>query len=246
MTYNVQRAMAACGAAFLLILGVGLFVANFLPPIPPDLTTEELSQRYLRDTDRIRVGSLIMIIGWGISLPFAAVITQQMRRIEGRHTALGIAQAVAGGVNALAFTVPSIIFAAAVYRPDRDPDVLQGMNDMAWFMLLINITFISIQAAITGIAILSDRNQIPVFPRWVGYSLLWAVVVFWLGYALTFFKTGPFAWDGLLAFWIAFFAFIYWYLVMIWATFRAINAEEREEAAGVTPPTLDPHAVTSS
>jgi hypothetical protein len=41
-----------------------------------------------------------------------------------------------------------------------------------------------------------------------------------------FFRTGPFAWNGLLAFWVAASAFFIWLLVMPWITLRAINNAE--------------------
>ena len=40
-----------------------------------------------------------------------------------------------------------------------------------------------------------------------------------------FFRTGPFAWNGLLAFWIAAGAFFVWILVMTRLTLLSINEE---------------------
>ncbi|MCY1554822.1 hypothetical protein D9M68_914260 [compost metagenome] len=42
-----------------------------------------------------------------------------------------------------------------------------------------------------------------------------------------FFKTGPFAYDGIISFWEAVVVFFGWILVMTITTFTAINNEER-------------------
>lgn len=45
------------------------------------------------------------------------------------------------------------------------------------------------------------------------------------------FRTGPFAWNGLLAFWLAASAFFAWLITMMCLTLRAISAEANEVGA---------------
>ena len=52
---------------------------------------------------------------------------------------------------------------------------------------------------------------------------------------LTFFKTGPFAWNGLLSFWVAAGAFGAWFLVMTPLMVRAAARVEDENRAPAVP-----------
>jgi hypothetical protein len=63
--------------------------------------------------------------------------------------------------------------------------------------------------------VLGDRNASPEMPRWVGFMNLWVAVLFIPGGFLTFFKTGPFAWNGVFVYWIPLVVFLGWYLVMV-------------------------------
>jgi len=46
-----------------------------------------------------------------------------------------------------------------------------------------------------------------------------------------FFKDGPYAWNGLLAFWVPLTAYATWMLVSFWLLRQAIAHEERERHA---------------
>ncbi len=63
----------------------------------------------------------------------------------------------------------------------------------------------------------------------MAYLNLW-VVVLYLPTALDmFFKTGVFAWNGALVFWIPAFAFFTWCAAMTFATVRAIDEHDAGE-----------------
>jgi len=82
------------------------------------------------------------------------------------------------------------------------------------------------QNFIIGIAVLSDAGEPPVFPRWVAFLNFWVAI----GYAptclLPFFKSGPFAWSGVLVFWLAGTVFCAWFIAMTVVLLKAIRQEE--------------------
>ena len=59
---------------------------------------------------------------------------------------------------------------------------------------------------------------------------LWVGALFVPGGLLTFFKHGPFAWNGLFAFWIPLLTFFAWYLLMFVFLRKAIIDEARAPA----------------
>ncbi|WP_445187309.1 hypothetical protein ACTXG6_09070 [Pseudonocardia sp. Cha107L01] len=63
------------------------------------------------------------------------------------------------------------------------------------------------------------------YPRWTAYFNVWAAVLFLPGGLAYFFRTGPFAWNGVFAFWVAASTFFLWLLVMTWLTIAAIDTE---------------------
>ncbi|MGQ0465089.1 MAG: DUF4386 family protein [Sporichthyaceae bacterium] len=223
----VQRAMAWCGMGFVVVFGAGLLVTGWVPPIPPDWTAEQTAAHYQENAGRIRTGCLLMLIGAGFTVPFWAAVSAQMKRIDSRFAVLAQAQLLAGAVAVLVFTIPVVIFSAAAFRPERDPVVTQALNDVGWFFFLFNFPSVTFQAIVIAVAVFSDRNPDPVFPRWLGYALVWSAIGFVPGGLLTYFKTGPFAWNGLFSWWVAAVAFFSWFLVMIWATLRAIARAPR-------------------
>lgn len=88
------------------------------------------------------------------------------------------------------------------------------MNDFAWMTLLMTVSTFAVQNFAIGCAILGDKNVQPIYPRWMGYFTFWVGVSFVPGVMLIFFKSGPFAWDGLFSFWLPFTAFFAWFQLM--------------------------------
>ncbi|MGQ0624926.1 MAG: hypothetical protein ACT4PP_09825 [Sporichthyaceae bacterium] len=231
MSTSTQRAMAWCGLGMVTFFGAGILVADFLPPISPDDTAAQVAARYAEDANRIRTGAILMLAGGGFAIPFFASITMAMRRIRGHLDVLCLAQLLAGAVAVLVVSVPALFFAVAAFRPDtQDPNVTQALNDVGWFLFLMNVWTVTFQSLVIAAAVLTDRNAEPVFPRWVGYVMVWCALAFIPGGFLAYFTTGPLAWDGLLSFWLAAVFFFSWILVLLWATLRAVANEARAGA----------------
>jgi hypothetical protein len=84
-----------------------------------------------------------------------------------------------------------------------------------------------------------DRSARQVFPRWVGYANLWVPLTFVPALMPFFFKTGPFAWQGLLVFYLGLATLGAWVVIMVWALLRAVREQATSSdsgAAGVTSP----------
>jgi uncharacterized membrane protein YciS (DUF1049 family) len=86
------------------------------------------------------------------------------------------------------------------------------------------------QLLVIAMAIFDDKEQ-KVFPRWLGYLNVWVAIGFTPTALIYFFKHGPFAWNGLLAFWLALTIFCGWFLTMFVYVVRAIRNQAAEERA---------------
>jgi hypothetical protein len=221
--------------AFTVLFTIGIWpLAGFMPPMSPDLTAIELATIYRENTLPIRTGALIMMACAGLMCPFLAVIAVQMKRIEGRNAVLTITQISSGTIGVLMLILPTVAWTSAAFRPERSPELITLLNDFGFICLLMTFGNFVVQNFAIGFAILGDKNERPVFPRWLGFFNLWVAITFLPGGLLTFFKTGPFAWDGLFVWWIPILVFFSWYLIMFVMLRKAINQQSNEQLDAVT------------
>jgi hypothetical protein len=215
MNTRHQLLGAWSGIFFCAVFTLGFwFIAGFVPPPSPSASAAQIAELYQQNTWQIRLGALLMMACSAFIVPFAAAISVQMKRMEGSSPVLTYTQLASGSLGIVFFILPAMLWTIAAYRPSRDPQLILLLNDMGWLIFLMPFTSFIVQNISIGLAVLSDRSEHPVFPRWVGFFNFWVAVLFVPGGLITFFKTGPFAWDGLFAFWVPLIVFFIWYLVM--------------------------------
>ncbi|WP_244917292.1 hypothetical protein [Sphingobium xenophagum] len=157
--------------------------------------------------------------------PFLAAIATFMKKIEGPIAPLtwAFVMVVAFGFVTLFFA--GLIFTAAAYRLDRPDAVVSALSDIAFLLFVMPAVPAFVQKLLTGFVILGDRRAQPILPRWLGYMNLWTGVLLLPGLAIGLFKTGPFAWNGALAFWLPAVVFGIWFNLMIVAMLGAIKRD---------------------
>jgi hypothetical protein len=146
--------------------------------------------------------------------------------------ALVYGQLVAGGAFLFVAIAPVMAMIVASFRPERNPEITQALNDLAWIPFIMVFTTLMAQMVIVAAAVFLDEAE-EVFPRWVGYVSAWAAVLLIPAVLIPFFKEGPFAWHGIFQFWLAATLFFGWFAVMSVALIRAISreAETNEDTA---------------
>lgn len=215
MSGRIQIKCAWLGIICPLLFFGGLMTAGFFPPMRPMQSAQEVAAIYRQNTVGIRLGALIMMISAAFYLPFTAVIAAQVRKIErGRLPILTYAQVAAGVSVVNLFFLPALFWTVAAFRPDRSLDVTQALNDLAWLTMLMPFMLAAAQNIALAVAIFSDRNEEPIFPRWLAYFNIWIALLLAPGGFITFFKTGPLAWHGLLGFWIPVLFYGPWFFVV--------------------------------
>ena len=215
MNSRTQLLCAWSGLAFTLLFAVGFWpLAQFVPPPAPNMTAAEVVAMYQASHTRLCLGILVMMLSTGLYLPFITVISVQIKHIEASPGILSRLQLVSGGLSVIFFIFACVGWGAAAFRLERSPELVMLMNDFGWMTLLMTVSTFAVQNFAIGFAILGDKNAYPVYPRWMGYFTFWVGVSFIPGVMLIFFKTGPFAWNGLFSFWLPFTAFFVWFQLM--------------------------------
>lgn len=226
MNTNNQLLCAWTGLVCAILFYVALWpLAHFIPPYSPLASATEVVAKYEGNRTGIRLGMIVLQIAGALFVPFAAVISSQMKRIEGQFSALSSTQLASAVGLAIFLQLPAMTFTVTAFRPERSPELILLLNDLAWIYLMMAIAAASVQNFAIGFTILSDKNPNPVFPRWVAYANFWVGIGYLPGNLLTFFKVGPFAWDGLFSFYFVALIFAIWFCVMIPAVFKAIRQQ---------------------
>ncbi|MEM7543173.1 MAG: hypothetical protein AAF384_16540 [Pseudomonadota bacterium] len=209
------------GFGFAAVCLMGFILAGFIPPMSPSLSAREIAAIYSENTLSMRFAVLLIMTSAGFICFFVAGIASQLQRIEGGTGPYTMAQISAGSLTALIFVFAAVFYTQAAFRPDRAPEFIRIMNDLGWTTMLMTFAPFIFQNFAIALCILSDQNETPIFPRWVGYYNFWVAVSFIPGGMLTFFKTGPFAWDGLFVWWVPFTMFFGWYVLMFFIVRKA-------------------------
>lgn len=214
----------------LFFIGWAIF-AGWIPPPTPSMTPDQVAAVYQDRTVPIRAGMMIMMYSGPLYGVFSAIIMIYMLRMKGPSPALAYGQLTAGTATILFLIVPAQIYGATVFRPDRAADITYFGNDLGWFMFdMVNSTLIT-QYLTLGLAVLFDDSARPAFPRWFGYFNFWSALLLIPASLITFFKTGPFCWAGILGFYLGVVIFTAWCLVTFWLLVQAIKNQPTTASA---------------
>lgn len=206
-----------CNLAFVALTAIGwLGIAHFWAPARADLGLEATKQWFTETYSwQVLIGCSIFYVAAGLLTPGSIAFGIMLSKIEGRHPLFSITTAVCGVFISLIVFFNCCAWIVAAYRPEFGADVIQAWYDWAWFAFLLGWIYLSIEMASTGVVELMDDRPRPMVPRWLTwFSILGAVGI--LGAAgPAFFKSGPFAYHGLLAFYLP---------VVVWGAYLALTS----------------------
>ena len=213
---------------FYTIFGV-VFVlfGRIMPPQSPrDSLTEIVT---FMQSPNLLVATVVLCLSVGLASIASALVAVQMKRMEGVSPAMPYAY-LAGAVMVGAIPgclFPMLCFALGAFRPDYDPQILALLYDMGFMAFIGSLGCFCCMYMVFAIAIFLDKRRI--FPKWLAYFTIWNFVTELVAAPGWITKTGPFAWDGLLSFYLGTLIFVVWEFCLCVCLYKAIKSQTLEE-----------------
>lgn len=220
---GVLVAFELCG----LLYGLGLVVvARLILPAPsPAATAAEVATQFTAHSTGIRAGALLMVVAVGLFAPFGALLAARTRRMEGELPVFTMLQLVSFGATLLASFLVPMCFALASFRAWHEPEIVQLLNDAAWYLLLYIWPLFTVWLWAVGLAVLLAEPGTETLPRWTGPLSMWCGLLFAPSLLINHVKAGPLAYDGLLGLYVPAAALGIWGVGMSYACLSQARAE---------------------
>ena len=227
-----QLISAWCGPLFLItfVLFWGV-IANNVPNPDPGATAEAIKGRYLDNLVGIRVGFIVSIVTICLYMPWSCVLAGQMMKIEGRDMpVLSFLQLIGGALTVMVVSFSATFWVTGAFRPDAAAETFQLMTDMGWLTIDLQYACTTLQMVAAALVGLADKRAVPLFPRWVCYLTIWCGISFFPASLTGVLKSGPFAWNGVLSFYIPYFCWLCWFATASIYMFKVIRRRMALEA----------------
>lgn len=211
---------------------VFLLLARLMPPPSPGLSTGQIVDFIASNRFNLQLAMVILSLSLGLSAFTNGLVFTQMRRMEGTGTVLPYAYLGSLAVAALPGCMfCSILFSVAAFRPDRDPQLVAMLYDFGLVSFVGCLGCFAVQYIVFAIAVFLDKRSI--FPKWLGYMTVWNVVTELLAAPVWIFKSGVFAWDGFIAFYMGTVIWIVWQFSQTLCLYRAIRSQREVELLAI-------------
>ena len=214
MSARTERLFIWCGVAGTVVLFVGLIVAHLLPPPSPSENAAHVTTFYRDHLTALRWGSILMGFGAAMLAPWLGVMTNHLKAIKGHGSITAYCQLALGALLIFEVVLPIAILQVVLFRLGRPVADTQALSDL--FLLLFvspAYTFI-VELLVTAAAIWRDRSTPRVFPPWIAAVNIGTAVLSVPSIITLFERSGPWAWSGVLGFWVPTAVFGVWVVVM--------------------------------
>ncbi|KAH7134503.1 integral membrane protein [Dactylonectria estremocensis] len=225
----IQYYSACCGAASVIFFVVSFAIADFIPPPKPSWGAEQVAKFYQDHTTRIHAGAAINMIAGGFYLPFSTAISYQIRRVPNMPYIIHQVQLASASAGIWTFMLPGIVLAIASYRPDRPVEITYALNDFFWLVAFMPWPTFMVQNFAFAYAIIIDTRKKPLFPKELAIVNILMPILFSLATGMHTVYSGPFAWDGVITFYLIGFTFLVQVCVDSICLALAAREEERNE-----------------
>ena len=227
---RLHLAVAWTGPLCLLTFFAGWIVLshNYPPPDPMFTAQELVDKYYAKYRGGIMLGMSLSACFGMFYLPWTCIVSAQMRKIEfpllyfqlqeeaeraaHRKAAFEMMQRekvpilalmqLSGGLLTAWILVmcPCIWVWCAESAPYGNPETIRTLHFISWYIFNMTWMITAIQYIAIGVFSLIDKQKPLLFPPWLGYLAIGVSITFIPLTFLPYFKSGPFAINGLWAF----------------------------------------------
>lgn len=228
LSLRYQMLSAWSGPVFLVtfIIFWGFLGGNLPSPAGPALTAQQVAAHYQHSITIKQIGFAGAMVSIALLLPWTALLTIQLAKIEGRYPVLSLLQLLGGALTVMVVSGSVVFWAATVLRHGQDPNTIRLLNDLGWIFVDGQFFCTTLQMYATSAVGLADKSTTPLFPRWVNWLAIFCGSTFFLATVTLTIKTGPFAWNGAITYYFAYSCWLVWYVI---ATFYMIAEVKRRK-----------------
>lgn len=224
-----------CNWIFVALTVIGwLGIACFINPLSGDFGMEETKDWFTNTHQwRVIIGCTIFYIAAGLLTPGSIAFGVMLSKVEGRRPLFSYTMAVCGVFISLIVFFNCCAWIVAAYRPEAGADVIQLWYDWAWFAFLLGWIYLAIEMVATAIVELQDDRSRPMIPRWFTWLTFAGAAGIFFAAGPAFTKSGPFAYDGELAFYLPVLIWGAYISVTTWFMMQELKREKRDSAESV-------------
>ena len=210
---------------FYQLFGLLFFVVTpTQPPPKPWWEPARVVQWFGDNHDRLLIGFAFVFIISGMTAIMNALIAYSMRRMSVSR-AFAYSYLVIYALSTLpGMLLLGIALTVGAMRPDRDPALICWLYDLSFLSFSGTMGVFLVGSLLWMIAILLDENR--VFPKWFGYFNLCNALTEVVVAPAWIFKEGPFAWNGVISWWLQVFVFATYTVVFITLLRKMILRED--------------------
>jgi hypothetical protein len=199
-------------------------VTRTQPPPQPSLDPSEIVQWFHDRHHGLLYGYAAVFIAGGATAIMNATLAYTMRRMSVSR-AFAYSYLVIYALSTFpGMLLMGVVCTVGALRPDRDPELMSWLYDLAFLSFEGTMGVFLIGSLVWMVAILLDENG--VFPKWFGYLNLCNALTEVVVAPAWIFKSGPFAWDGTIAWWINMGVFVTYTSVFLTLLRRLILRED--------------------
>ncbi len=176
-----------------------VLLTKVMPPPRPGVSVEQINRFFDHNATTIKLGFAMLMVFIGLSCVTNALVVVQMKRMSVKpvFAYAYIATLAVGAVPGCLFA--AFAFLAAVFRPDRDPQLIALLYDVGLLTFVGSLGCFTANYLVLALAIYLDKNRI--LPKWMAYITFWQIATELLAGPVFIFRKGAFAWNGAISFW---------------------------------------------